>query len=225
MAKLASTKIVKPAVDPVTQARPEFSSQTDLDSAISPLAIVANIRRGDRPMEAVFFQRYYAGVKRHLARYIHNTSHAEDIAHDALPDGVTATRATKASSNLNFLIDSCIRPQSSLTIRWLRRPANQPGLFEPLAEHQNPMDTEQQFLRAEQRRLLLVLIGTLRVERDREILRRAYIHDETKLATCEALALTTSHFDRIIFRARERLKHRLELQDPDFITALKGNLD
>ena len=84
MAKLASTKIVKPAVDPVTQARPEFSSQTDLDSAISPLVIVANIRRGDRPMEAVFFQRYYAGVKRHLARYIHNTSHAEDIAHDAL---------------------------------------------------------------------------------------------------------------------------------------------
>jgi len=224
MAKLASTKIVKPAVDPVTQARPEFSSQTDLDSAISPLAIVANIRRGDRPMEAVFFQRYYAGVKRHLARYIHNTSHAEDIAHDALLTVLLRLRS-KSIEQPQFLDRFVYQTAKFSYYSWLRRPANQPGLFEPLAEHQNPMDTEQQFLRAEQRRLLLVLIGTLRVERDREILRRAYIHDETKLATCEALALTTSHFDRIIFRARERLKHRLELQDPDFITALKGNLD
>jgi len=224
MAKLASTKIVKPAVDPVTQARPEFSSQTDLDSAISPLAIVANIRRGDRPMEAVFFQRYYAGVKRHLARYIHNTSHAEDIAHDALLTVLLRLR-NKSIEQPQFLDRFVYQTAKFSYYSWLRRPANQPGLFEPLAEHQNPMDTEQQFLRAEQRRLLLVLIGTLRVERDREILRRAYIHDETKLATCEALALTTSHFDRIIFRARERLKHRLELQDPDFITALKGNPD
>ena len=224
MAKLASTKIVKPAVDPVTQARPEFSSQTDLDSAISPLAIVANIRRGDRPMEAVFFQRYYAGVKRHLARYIHNTSHAEDIAHDALLTVLLRLR-NKSIEQPQFLDRFVYQTAKFSYYSWLRRPANQPGLFEPLAEHQNPMDTEQQFLRAEQRRLLLVLIGTLQVERDREILRRAYIHDETKLATCEALALTTSHFDRIIFRARERLKHRLELQDPDFITALKGNLD
>jgi len=224
MAKLASTKIVKPAVDPVTQARPEFSSQTDLDSAISPLAIVANIRRGDRPMEVVFFQRYYAGVKRHLARYIHNTSHAEDIAHDALLTVLLRLR-NKSIEQPQFLDRFVYQTAKFSYYSWLRRPANQPGLFEPLAEHQNPMDTEQQFLRAEQRRLLLVLIGTLRVERDREILRRAYIHDETKLATCEALALTTSHFDRIIFRARERLKHRLELQDPDFITALKGNLD
>ena len=224
MAKLASTKIVKPAVDPVTQARPEFSSQTDLDSAISPLAIVANIRRGDRLMEAVFFQRYYAGVKRHLARYIHNTSHAEDIAHDALLTVLLRLR-NKSIEQPQFLDRFVYQTAKFSYYSWLRRPANQPGLFEPLAEHQDPMDTEQQFLRAEQRRLLLVLIGTLRVERDREILRRAYIHDETKLATCEALALTTSHFDRIIFRARERLKHRLELQDPDFITALKGNLD
>ena len=224
MAKLASTKIVKPAVDPVTQARPEFSSQTDLDSAISPLAIVANIRRGDRPMEAVFFQRYYAGVKRHLARYIHNTSHAEDIAHDALLTVLLRLR-NKSIEQPQFLDRFVYQTAKFSYYSWLRRPANQPGLFEPLAEHQDPMDTEQQFLRAEQRRLLLVLIGTLRVERDREILRRAYIHDETKLATCEALALTTSHFDRIIFRARERLKHKLELQDPDFITALKGNLD
>ena len=224
MAKLASTKIVKPAVDPVTQARPEFSSQTDLDSAISPLVIVANIRRGDRPMEAVFFQRYYAGVKRHLARYIHNTSHAEDIAHDALLTVLLRLR-NKSIEQPQFLDRFVYQTAKFSYYSWLRRPANQPGLFEPLAEHQDPMDTEQQFLRAEQRRLLLVLIGTLRVERDREILRRAYIHDETKLATCEALALTTSHFDRIIFRARERLRHRLELQDPDFITALKGNLD
>ena len=224
MAKLASTKIVKPAVDPVTQARPEFSSQTHLDSAISPLVIVANIRRGDRPMEAVFFQRYYAGVKRHLARYIHNTSHAEDIAHDALLTVLLRLR-NKSIEQPQFLDRFVYQTAKFSYYSWLRRPANQPGLFEPLAEHQDPMDTEQQFLRAEQRRLLLVLIGTLRVERDREILRRAYIHDETKLATCEALALTTSHFDRIIFRARERLKHKLELQDPDFITALKGNLD
>ena len=109
-------------------------------------------------MEAVFFQRYYAGVKRHLARYIHNTSHAEDIAHDALLTVLLRLR-NKSIEQPQFLDRFVYQTAKFSYYSWLRRPANQPGLFEPLAEHQNPMDTEQQFLRAEQRRLLLVLIG------------------------------------------------------------------
>lgn len=91
-------------------------------------------------------------------------------------------------------------------------------------QHPDPMDTEQHFLGAEQRRLLHEQIDTLRIKRDREILRRAYIHNETKPAMCAALVLTTSHFDRIIFRARERLKQKLKLQDPDILAALQSNV-
>jgi|TARA_B110000503_G_scaffold45115_1_gene73657 RNA polymerase sigma-70 factor, ECF subfamily len=213
--------IINLAVDPVTRAQPAFSSV--INTAISPLAIVTHIKRGDRPMEAVFFQRYYTGVKRHLARYIFDPSHAEDIAHDALLTVLLRLRS-KGIEQPQFLDRFVYQTAKFSYFSWLRRPANQPALFEPLEEHPDPMDTEQQFLGAEQRRLLHEQIDTLRIKRDREILRRAYIHNETKSAMCAALVLTTSHFDRIIFRARERLKQKLKLQDPDILAALQSNV-
>lgn len=174
-------------------------------------------------MEAVFFQRYYTGVKRHLARHIFDPSHAEDIAHDALLTVLLRLRS-KGIEQPQFLDRFVYQTAKFSYFSWLRRPANQPALFEPLEEHPDPMDTEQQFLGAEQRRLLHEQIDTLRIKRDREILRRAYIHNETKSAMCAALVLTTSHFDRIIFRARERLKQKLKLQDPDILAALQSNV-
>lgn len=222
MVKLASTKIDKSAVEPVTRGRPELSSQTDLDTAVSPLALVTHIRRGDRSMEAEFFRRYYTAVKRHLARYLYNPSHVDDITHDALLTVLLRLR-TKGIEQPQFLDRFVYQTAKFSYFSWLRRPANQPALFEPLEEHPDPMDIEQQFIKAEQRRLLHEQIDLLRTKRDREILRRAYIHDETKTAMCEALALTTAHFDRVIFRARARLKHRLELQD-SFSTALKDKV-
>ena len=56
------------------------------------------------------------------------------------------------------------------------------------------------------------LIDELRSERDQELLRRYYLNGEEKQEICQALTLSSSHFDRVLFRARQRLKQLLAEQ-------------
>jgi len=46
----------------------------------------------------------------------------------------------------------------------------------------------------------------MKTERDRDILQRHYLGDEDKGLICEALELTSAHFDRVLCRARQCLK-------------------
>jgi RNA polymerase sigma-70 factor (ECF subfamily) len=67
------------------------------------------------------------------------------------------------------------------------------------------------------------LIGSLPTVRDREIVKRFYLDEEEKAAICRDLGLSALHFDKVIFRARQRMRALLEakgLRGPDFFSAL-----
>ena len=49
-------------------------------------------------------------------------------------------------------------------------------------------------------------------QRDKEILTRFYFENEDKTTICTDLELTAAHFDRVIFRAKQRLKALIEKQ-------------
>ncbi|HEY6640829.1 sigma-70 family RNA polymerase sigma factor [Povalibacter sp.] len=49
----------------------------------------------------------------------------------------------------------------------------------------------------------------LRTDRDRQLLQRFYIEDEPKEEICRDLGISAAHFDKIIFRARRRMKEIL----------------
>jgi RNA polymerase sigma-70 factor, ECF subfamily len=48
------------------------------------------------------------------------------------------------------------------------------------------------------------------VARDREILVRFYLDDEERETICRELGLSEEHFNRVIFRARNRFRELLE---------------
>lgn len=50
------------------------------------------------------------------------------------------------------------------------------------------------------------LMRELTVDRDRELLRRFYLLGDDKQALCDELELSPAHFDRVLYRARERFK-------------------
>jgi RNA polymerase sigma-70 factor (ECF subfamily) len=54
------------------------------------------------------------------------------------------------------------------------------------------------------------ILDELPTARDRELLIRFYLNDQTKAEICAALALSEEHFNRVIFRARNRLRALLE---------------
>jgi len=54
------------------------------------------------------------------------------------------------------------------------------------------------------------VLDELPAERDREILHRFYILEDEKDAICGDLGLTSLHFNRVLYRARERYRELYE---------------
>jgi len=50
------------------------------------------------------------------------------------------------------------------------------------------------------------IIASLPTLRDREIVKRFYLDEEDKAEICRSLGLSPLHFDRVIFRARQRMR-------------------
>jgi RNA polymerase sigma-70 factor (ECF subfamily) len=71
----------------------------------------------------------------------------------------------------------------------------------------SPADASQ---RETTRRLVRRVLASLDSPRDREVLVRFYLDEQDKEQVCEALGLSGVHFDRVISRARERMKRGLE---------------
>lgn len=67
------------------------------------------------------------------------------------------------------------------------------------------------------------LVEDLPTARDREIVTRFYLHEDDKDAICRDLNLSPLHFDKVVFRARQRMKTLLEArgyQKRDFFSVL-----
>lgn len=63
-----------------------------------------------------------------------------------------------------------------------------------------------EILSEEKSRIVHQVINELRIERDRELLRRYYIAEEDKDRICAALSLTRAQFNNVISRAKARFK-------------------
>jgi RNA polymerase sigma-70 factor, ECF subfamily len=71
------------------------------------------------------------------------------------------------------------------------------------------------------------ILDELPVARDRELLLRFYLHDEEKQEICRELQLSEEHFNRVIFRARNRFRELLRqhgLWKADFFTIVAALL-
>ena len=65
-------------------------------------------------------------------------------------------------------------------------------------------------MREEEVRKVRRLIGEMGTDRDRQILFRYYVAEEDKEAICSDLGLSNLHFNRVLFRARQRFAELLK---------------
>ena len=59
-------------------------------------------------------------------------------------------------------------------------------------------------------KLVVQLIEEMKIERDRNILKYHYFYEYDKSKICNMLELTPEHFDRVLHRARNRLKQLIQ---------------
>lgn len=164
-------------------------------------AVTAHEEEAD---EFILYDRYHRPLLAVLRRMTRDQMLAEDLAHDALIIAIQRLR----KGNLDT--PEKLGPFLFQTARYLyiaecrRRQSRKTDCFSDLETLQ--MGEPAVEPAEELHQVLWEALAKLSQVRDRDILIRSYICDEPKGVTCEALALTPSQYDRVISRARNRLR-------------------
>jgi len=139
-----------------------------------------------------------------------NFALAEDLAQETLM--TVLVRLRKGGIEQPEYLNRFLQQTAKFTfIGWLRKSANQMEFRETVDDAQLSEQMPDEDLAREQTRVSVrALIKGMKVPRDREVLYRYYVRDQGKPFICDALDLSTTHFDRVINRARNRFRELLE---------------
>jgi RNA polymerase sigma-70 factor (ECF subfamily) len=125
----------------------------------------------------------------------------EKLAHEPLQDP-SKLAAYLAQTARNLAIDEARKSARRQTVT---------GQDEAIATHADPaavdpVDELQTHARA---RAIGEVLAEMSTGRDRQVLVRYYLHDEDRAVLCRDFGLTEEHFNRVIYRARERFRKLL----------------
>lgn len=171
-----------------------------------PAVIARQIMSGKRSAEAYFVRQFRKPILQLLERMSGDHNLAEDIAHDTIIAVIANLREGKLEEPAR-LAGYTYATARNLLLAWQRKLGTHEipgGSLDYLPKAGPTPETE--YLLALDKAALRRSIETLSVPRDREILMRHYIKEQSKPEVCEALRLTSQHFDRVICRARMRLQ-------------------
>jgi RNA polymerase sigma-70 factor, ECF subfamily len=182
------------------------------DDTQSGADLVSRIRAGDRRAEEELVERYRRSVVIIIRREVRDPAVAADLTQETFRVALEKTRRgdLREPEKLSGYICSLAR---NLAINYFRRAARQGSLTE-IEEahsvlHSAPSQLEE-LLRREKARVVRQVINELKSDRDREVLFRFYIAEEEKERICTDLGLSSLHFNRVLYRARQRYKELYE---------------
>ncbi len=177
--------------------------------------LVEGIQRGDLASESTFIKKYRQGLVIMLEQRTRDRARAEDLAHDTLLTVLSKIRASDIDDP-NLLTRYVYQTAKYIHIGWQRKKVNQTELKESLDDEvSGQKNQENELIRRQQVNLARQLMNELSVERDRDLLLRYYVHEQTKPIICDALQLSNQHFDRVLNRARKRFHELVEKRQAD----------
>ena len=170
--------------------------------------LVRRIGAGDRGGEAEMVERYGRGLLFLLRQRTGDEELAQDLRQETFRIAIEKLRAEPLDNPERLaaylrgvavnLVSASWRRQSRQattadTAVIEATPASDPGPFDHLSSEQVATAVR-------------ALLQELTVERDRQVLIRLYLHEQDRETICAALGLDSTHFNRVVFRARQRLK-------------------
>jgi len=167
--------------------------------------LAGRVQAGDRQAEEELVARYQRGVGFVLRRSVRDTHVVEDLSQETFRIALEKIRHgdLREPAKLAGFLCSLAR---NLAIEHFRRASAQRSSGsseESLSAAPGPLED---LLRSEQARIVRRILSDLPTERDRQILLRFYLAEEDKETICRDLGLTSLHFNRVLFRARERYR-------------------
>lgn len=169
--------------------------------------LVTRIESGDILAESELVERYHHGIRLILLKRTGNEHLANDLCQDTFMVVLRKLRAGELK-NRNSLAAFVRQVAVNISIDYFRKERRyihqSDGIFSRQLTHK---DNKSREIDEETVRMAIEgAINQLAVPRDREILRRFYLADEDKDQICRDFDLTSEHFDRVLYRARKRMR-------------------
>jgi RNA polymerase sigma-70 factor (ECF subfamily) len=167
--------------------------------------------------------RNMTGLRAQLARVTGNVELAADLLQDAVVTALQKLRAGEISDPSH--LDGYVYRVALNHLRNHRRrnkllAFNSDDVSDP-AEEADSSRVAKEFEADQWARLVKQLLQEMPVVRDRELLVRFYLKEESKEDLCREFGLTELHFNRVIHRARDRFRELLQrrgLGKADFLS-------
>ena len=184
------------------------SETTEAAEAEVATKLAARIVIGDRSAEAAFVERYQRGLLSLLRRKTGDPALAADLCQDALRISLERLREGGIDSP-GRLAGYLHGAATNLVIAHYRRERRRDTHTDDDAVSLAPDPGAGQFAevsREQIARCVRQLLDELPTPRDREILQQYYIDDRSKEDICLDLNLDALHFNRVLFRAKQRFR-------------------
>lgn len=144
------------------------------------------------------------GLVQHFARLTGDVMLAEDLVQEAALVVLERPHAFIRMSNPQGYCFGIVRKLYLGQLRKEQRRATFATATPP--EVREVPDVAEEFADQSQQRWLLGLVGRLPAWRDRALLERVLTYGQDKASICEALDLSSRHYDRVLHRATHRLR-------------------
>ena len=178
----------------------------------SPESLLSGIASGNKSAEEELVRHYWRALYLMLFRDCHDHSMASDMAQEALCVCLVKARAGEIRE-AKALTSFVHRTATNLLIAHKRKEKRQKTEFtDDLDRLFGELDGPAQ--QCQREKIVALVAGVLNempVERDRDILVEYFVHGTSKDELCDLLSLSPEHFDRVLYRARQRLKQKLSL--------------
>lgn len=179
--------------------------------------LARRIMSGDAGAEKEFVQLNHAWLLFVIRRQFARSCHHEDILHDAFMVVLGKLQRSKIKSPesiLAYLRSTAI----NIGYEYMKKDkkfssAVKQDFIDLIADAQDTLLS--QLVWDDKVHFVKQVINELGQERDQDILLQFYFHHVSKVRICQNMELTSEHFDRVIYRAKERLKMLINDHDND----------
>lgn len=189
-----------------------MSSEGQVEKTVDHSSLIDRIVAGEKSAEQELVNTYWRGLTFILNRRAQNPDLAADIAQDTFI--VVIQKARTNSINNHDALAAYIRQTGvNLLIGHYRKEKRRDtSTVEDIDIHApaDGMDISRALHSEKVLAIVQQVMEELKVERDRELLRSYFVYDKSKQQICHDLELSAEHFDRVLFRARQRLKQLIE---------------
>jgi len=186
------------------------------ESTLEPAEIVKRVQVGDTSAESEFVKRYSRSLLLMLKK---RTNGDESVAEECTQEALLITLAKMRAGEIRKPehISAFLRQTGIyVTVNYYRKQNrfvefNHDNVIY-LGAQSNMAEVE---INSEQIRLILnEVLSKLPVDRDREILHRFFLLEYSKEKVCEDLDLSPGQFNRVLFRARKRIRKIINKNKP-----------